>query len=396
MKNLKNPLGLSVLILISYTLLFGSAGAESVLEKLSLPDGFHIQFYSENVPNARSMTLGDDGTVYVGTGREGKVYAVLDKNKDGKSEKVVTLLSGLNMPNGVAFRKGALYIAEISRIIRINNVAKHLNVPPKPEVVYDWYPTDVHHGWKYIRFGPDGKLYVPVGAPCNICKPKKEIYATITRMNPEGGDFEIFACGIRNTVGFDWHPTTKSLWFTENGRDRLGEEVPPEELNHAPKSGLEFGYPYCHAGEISDPEFGQQASCDEFVPPSWKFPAHVAPLGIRFYTGDQFPDEYRNQLFVAQHGSWNRKNPMGYRVVLVKFKGTKPVSDINFAEGWLQPSGKVLGRPVDILQMPDGALLVSDDQRGVIYRIFYRKSSSNSFKLLRSRLSILGQPPRLY
>ena len=195
----------------------------------------------------------------------------------------------------------------------------------------------------------------------------------MTRMNPEGGGFEIYAEGIRNSVGFDWHPITKTLWFTENGRDWLGEEVPPEELNHAPKSGLHFGYPSCHAGEIPDPEFGQNASCNDFVAPAWKFPAHVAPLGIRFYTGSQFPDEYRNQLFVAQHGSWNREKPLGYRIMLVRFAGGKPVADQVFAEGWLQPSGRALGRPVDILQMPDGALLVSDDQRGVIYRIFYQK-----------------------
>jgi glucose/arabinose dehydrogenase len=247
-----------------------------------------------------------------------------------------------------------------------------LDNPPKPEVVYDGYPSDKHHGWKYLRVGPDGKLYVPVGAPCNICLSDNEIYATLTRLDVDGKHREIFARGIRNTVGFDWHPQTGELWFTDNGRDLLGDDVPPEELNHAPKAGMHFGYPYCHAGSIADPEYGGRRPCKDFTPPAWQFPAHVAPLGVHFYRGQSYPEAYRGQLFVAQHGSWNRTQPQGYRIVVVRFSNGQPVSDEVFAEGWLQPNGQVLGRPVDILELADGSLLVSDDRRGVIYRITHQ------------------------
>jgi glucose/arabinose dehydrogenase len=211
-----------------------------------------------------------------------------------------------------------------------------------------------------------------VGAPCNICLSDEPVYASLTRLDADGKNFEIFAHGIRNTVGFDWRPETGELWFTDNGRDYLGDDAPPEELNHAPKAGLHFGYPYCHAGSIADPEFGKRRSCPEFTPPAWTFPAHVAPLGIRFYHGTQFPAGYRGQLFVAQHGSWNRSQPQGYRLAMVKFQDGKPVADEVIAEGWLRPDGEVLGRPVDLLELADGSLLVSDDKRGVIYRITYQ------------------------
>jgi glucose/arabinose dehydrogenase len=376
MDMLKRLPSLLILTLLALTGFEGSSRAVAAaadLSEITLPPGFRISIFTDQTPGARSLALGDDGTVYVGTLQEGKVYAIRDDNRDGQGDKVYTVAFGLNMPNGVAFHEGRLYIAEISRILKLEGISGKLTTPPKPTVVYDGYPGDVHHGWKYLRVGPDNKLYVPVGAPCNICNPDKEIYATLTRLDLDGKNFEIYARGIRNTVGFDWHPETRELWFTDNGRDWMGNDLPPEELNHAPRPGLHFGYPFCHGQDIADPSFGQGKSCAQYTPPVWIFPAHVAPLGARFYTGSQFPAEYRGQLFVAQHGSWNRTVPVGYRVVAVRFEADRPVADRVFAEGWLRPGGKATGRPVDILPMPDGALLVSDDERGTIYRITYRQ-----------------------
>ncbi|MGH8548403.1 MAG: PQQ-dependent sugar dehydrogenase [Methylococcales bacterium] len=369
----RNPV--VVAIWITY---FCGGLAYSGVESIRLPPGFEIEIFSDAVPDARSMALGEDGTVYVGTRIEGKVYALRDTGKNGKADRVVTLAKGLTMPNGVAVIDGALYVAEVSRLIRFKDIAKRLDHPPEPEVVYDSFPTDLHHGWKYLAQGPDGYLYMPVGAPCNICRLENEVYATIVRMKPDGDDFEIFARGVRNSVGFDWHPITREMYFTENGRDWMGDDKPPDELNHAPKPALHFGYPYCHGGMILDPEFGDDETCLEYTPPAWGFPAHVAALGIRFYTGGQFPEEYKNQLFVAQHGSWNRSVPDGYRIVLVRFQNSTPVSSSVFAEGWLKPSRRVSGRPVDILQLKDGSLLVSDDQRGAIYRISYHPQSAKT------------------
>ena len=343
------------------------------LQDVRLPAGFRIELYTDRTPNARSLALGDDGTVYVGTQTEGKVYAVRDDNGDGRADRVLTLASGINVPNGVAYLNGDLYIAENHRIVKLPGIPGRLADPPAPVPVYRDLPYDRHHGWKYLRVGPDGKLYVPVGAPCNICKPEREIFASLSRLDPDGSHAEIFARGIRNTVGFDWQPQTQDLYFTDNGRDWLGDDLPPEELNRANKPGLHFGYPYCHAGSIADPEFGKERPCSEFAGPAWTFPAHVAPLGLRFYQGKQFPESYRDQLFVAQHGSWNRSKPQGYRIVVVKFQNGRPVADEVFAEGWLSAGDDVSGRPVDILELADGSLLVSDDQSGAIYRISYRK-----------------------
>lgn len=352
----------------------GGAPGPIDLGGIRLPPGFSIAVYTDQVPGARSMTLGDDGAVYVGTLDQGKVYAVRDADGDGRAEQVGTVASGLNAPNGVAWLAGDLYIAEVSRISKIGHIKAHRERPGTPEVIYDGYPGDKHHGWKYLRAGPDGKLYTAVGAPCNVCKPEKEIYATLTRLDPDGKNFEIFARGLRNSVGFDWHPETHEVWLTDNGRDWLGDDVPPDELNHAAKAGLHFGFPHCHGKDSADPEFGKAAACSQFTPPEWSFPAHVAALGLRFYTGKAFPADYRQQLFVAQHGSWNRSQPQGYRVVLVRFKDGKPVAEEAFAEGWLRPDGQVTGRPVDVLELPDGALLVSDDKNGAIYRIAYQQS----------------------
>ncbi len=340
------------------------------LEKIKLPPGFRIGVYAE-VPNARSMTLSPSGILYVGNRGEDKVYAVVDENKDGRSDKVYTLLSGYEMPNGVAFKDGNLYVATVSSVLKLENIESRLSNPPLPVTVYDQFPTDTHHGWKFIAFGPDGKLYVPVGAPCNVCDEEDSIYASITRMNVDGSKPEIFARGIRNTVGFTWHPVTKHIWFTDNGRDNLGDDIPADELNTAAVAGMHFGFPYCHQGNLTDEEFGKNRSCDDYTAPVQRLGAHVAALGLRFYTGDAFGAAYRNQLFIAEHGSWNRSKPVGYCVSLVKLdENGKALSYENFASGWLQPDGEVLGRPVDVLEMPDGALLVSDDFSGVVYRIW--------------------------
>ncbi len=348
-----------------------SGAHQDVLKQLHLHDGFKISIYAGSVANARSLALGDNGVVFAGTTNEGKVYALQDSNNDGVADKQTVIASHLNMPNGVAYKDGSLYVAEVNRIIRFDNISRQLANPPKPIVVYNRLPSENHHGWKYLRFGPDNKLYTAVGAPCNICNPEKEIYASLVRLNPDGSDFEIIAHGIRNTVGFDWQPETNALFFTDNGRDYLGDDSPPEELNQWSVKGEHFGYPYCHGGDIPDPEFAAGKKCRQFSAPVWKFKAHIAALGIRFYQGKQFPAEYKNQLFVAQHGSWNRTEPQGYRVVEIKFDQGKPVSEQDFISGWLTKDGDVLGRPVDILTLPDGSLLISDDKLGVIYRVEY-------------------------
>jgi glucose/arabinose dehydrogenase len=355
-------------------LLFSSlACAQAIqLEKIKLPAGFELSLYAGDVENARSMTLSPNGTLFVGTGSEGNVYAVVDRDKDQKADEVITIARRLNMPNGVAFRESALYVAEVNRVLRFDNIESRLKNPPAPVVVNDRFPTDTYHGWKFIRFGPDDRLYVPVGAPCDICEPDGDRYANIMRMKPDGSGLEIFARGIRNTVGFDWHPQTKELWFTDNGRDWLGDDLPPDELNHAPRPGMHFGYPYCHGGDIPDPEYGNKRPCRDFVPPAQKLGPHVAALGMRFYTGSMFPEKYRGQIFIAEHGSWNRSTPIGYRITLVRLEGSRAVSYEVFAEGWLQ-GRSAWGRPVDLLIMPDGALLVSDDKAGVIYRITYKR-----------------------
>lgn len=361
------------LLILATGLLPAWCGAVN-LGPLRLPEGFRIGVYAENVPNVRQLALGADGTVYAGTRQAGKVYAIRDIDGNQVADKIVVLDEDRYLPNGVAVVGDALYVAEVNRVLRYDAIARHLDNPPEPVVVYEQLPSDRHHGWKYLRLGPDGKLYYAVGAPCNICLSEKEIYATVVRMNPDGSDFEIYARGVRNTVGMDWHPETGELWFTENGRDWLGDDVPPDELNRAARGGLHFGYPYCHGGTIADPEFGKQRPCSEFTPPEYRFRAHNAPLGMRFYTGERFPEEYRGDLFVAQHGSWNRSIPDGYRILRVKFEGGKPVGEEIFVEGWLGPDGEAWGRPVDILQMPDGALLISDDTAGVIYRVSYGDS----------------------
>ena len=340
------------------------------LERLILPDGFKINVYAR-VKSARSMAMGDDGTLFIGSRGHDKVYAVRDTDGDFKADEIYTIASDLRNPNGVAFTDGALYIADVSKLWRYDNIEATLG-NPYGQLVYDDYPTDGHHGWKYIAFGPDGKLYVPVGAPCNICESKKEIYASITRMNPDGSDREVYASGVRNTVGFTWHPETGEMYFTDNGRDMLGDDIPPCELNRATEKGQHFGYPYCHGGDIKDPEYGDKRPCSDFVKPVQKLGPHVAPLGLKFYTGDMFPASYKNKILIAEHGSWNRSDKIGYRVTMVTEQNGKGQSYEPFIYGWLDETEQTSwGRPVDVLVLQDGSILISDDQSGTIYRVTY-------------------------
>ena len=357
---------LTFFLLLSTSVAFGR---DLPLNEIKLPPGFKISLYADNVPGARSMALSPDGTLFVGT-RGDKVYALPNRKHGTHADEVITLASDLDTPNGVAFRDDALYVAEINRILRFDGIEARLRNPPKPVVVNNSFPSDTHHGWKFIRFGPDGLLYVPVGAPCNICEPDPARYAAIFRMKPDGTALEQYARGVRNTVGFDWNPDTNELWFTDNGRDWFGNDAPPDELNHAPRPGMNFGYPYCHGRALADSDFGGKHACGEFTPPAMELGPHVASLGMRFYTGAMFPEPYRKHIFIAEHGSWNRIPPIGYRISLVRLRNGQAASYEVFAEGWLGGL-TAWGRPVDVQVMPDGALLVSDDKAGVIYRISY-------------------------
>lgn len=341
------------------------ADPATVVKNLRVPEGFRIELLSDQLPNAREMAWGAHGTLFVGSTQAGKVYAL----RPGDSHPKV-LASDLQLPVGVAFHEGDLYISAVSRILVLRDIEAHLDAPPKPEALPAQFPGETHHGWKFIAFGPDGKLYVPVGAPCNICRPDPERYANLQRMNPDGSAREVVAYGIRNTVGFDWDAQGE-LWFTDNGRDMLGDDQPDDELNRVDTGGEDFGYPDCHAGDIADPEFAQRP-CSAFTPPVVKLGAHVAALGMRFYQGAQFPADYRGNLFIAEHGSWNRSSKVGYRVMrLALDAGGAPTEQQVFVDGWLQPDGQVLGRPADVLVAPDGALLISDDMAGAVYRVSY-------------------------
>ena len=341
------------------------------LNEIELPGGFSVNVFAAEVDNARSLAQSPSGTVFVGTGRRGGgvVHAVIDRDGDGVAEERHRIGSDLNWPNGVAFHDGDLYVAEISRVLRFDDIEGRLDSPPKPVVVTADLPDKTHHGWKFIRFGPDGRLYVPVGAPCNICD-EGDPFAAILRLDESGG-YEVVARGVRNTVGFDWRPGTNELWFTDNGRDMLGDEVPPDELNVLTEDGQHFGYPYCHGQDIADPDFGDQRPCGELVPPALDLDPHVAAVGMRFYRGSAFPARYQGQIFIAEHGSWNRSEKIGYRVMVVHVDDDGEATEYEeFATGWLQGEDS-WGRPVDVMERADGSLLVSDDLRGVIYRITY-------------------------
>ncbi len=376
---------------ISFVLLFiscTSSNQEDALSQnetsislgyLEAPAGFTIEEFSDQVPGARQLAVSPSGVVYVGTrrtGDKGKVYAVVDTDNDFKADTVYTIISGLRMPNGVAFKDGDLYVAEVSKIWKFEDIESDLSNPPSPILINDEYPTETSHGWKYIAFGPDGKLYVPVGAPCNICNHEEDnpIFATLTRINTDGSDREIVAHGIRNTVGFTWHPETENIWFTDNGRDWMGDDIPPCELNEITEEGQHFGFPFLHGNSIIDPDFGVEGEdrMSEFKTPVQELGPHVAPLGIIFYTGDMFPSTYRNQAFIAEHGSWNRSQKIGYRITLVTFdENGEALSYEPFITGWLQGEEDVRGRPVSIVQLEDGSLLISDDHSGKIYRVTY-------------------------
>lgn len=346
---------------------------------LKTPPGFTVEVFADSVPGARQLAVSPSGVVYAGTrrnGENGKVYAIVDTDNDFSADTVYTITQGHRMPNGVAFKDGDLYIAEVNKIWKFENIESDLANPPTPILIRDDYPTESSHGWKYIAFGPDGKLYIPVGAPCNICNNEdtNPIFASLTRINPDGSDREIIAHGIRNTVGFTWHPETGNIWFNDNGRDWLGDDIPPGELNEITEEGQHFGYPYLHASSVWDPEFGEAGKDreSEFKKPVQELGPHVAPLGLIFYTGTMFPEEFKNQAFIAEHGSWNRTQKIGYRIMMVSFDDDgHPTSYQPFIEGWLQGEEDIRGRPVSIVQLTDGSLLISDDHAGKIYRVSY-------------------------
>jgi glucose/arabinose dehydrogenase len=352
------------------------------------PAGFQVTVFAANVENARSMTLGPRGTLFVGSMDAGKVHAVIDRDGDHKADRVVLIASGLKEPNGVAMRNGALYVVTASKLLRFDDIEQHLDAPPTPVVVRDNLPNSTAgHTWKHIAFGPDGLLYMSVGAPCNVCL-SPPLMSTIVRMKPDGSNLEVFAAGVRNSVGFDWHPASHEMWFTDNGRDMMGDNVPDDELNVAFKPGMHFGFPYCHQGDVADPEFGARRACSTTVPPVQKLGAHVAALGVAFYTGTMFPASYKNALIIAQHGSWNRSVPSGYRVMVARTDGRRVTSYEPFVEGFLPgaksgaPGGRgagsaAVGRPVDVLQMPDGSILISDDKGDRILRVSYDRSEAS-------------------
>lgn len=347
------------------------------VDKLRVPLGFRVELLTDAVPNARQMTLGrhgdDAGIVYVGSARAGNVYAV-EYGASGRGN-ARTIAANLDIPSGVAWRDGKLYVGASSRVLRYDAIDDRLAQPPAPVVVTDRFPSDAHHGRRFIAFGPDGKLYVAVGSPCNICL-LDDRHGVIQCIARDGGPIETVARGVRNSVGFDWSPTDHALWFTDNGRDLLGDELPSDELNRVGRIGEHFGFPFCHQGDLPDPQFGRQRACSEFTPPVAPLGAHVAALGMRFYVGTQFPPAYRGNAFIAEHGSWNRSTKVGYQVVRVSVDEQGHASTPEpFVHGWLEVDGAgretVWGRPADVLPLPDGSLLVSDDLAGSIFRIRY-------------------------
>ncbi|HEX7054228.1 MAG TPA: PQQ-dependent sugar dehydrogenase [Burkholderiales bacterium] len=339
------------------------------ISKMRLPKGFKAEVFASDVLDGRGMREGDKGTVFVSTlFVAGKIYALVD---EGGKRRVKTIAEKLFLPNGIEFKDGALYVATPKEILRYDNIEASLDNPPQPVKVYDQLPGEVPHGWKFIKFGPDGKLYVPIGAPCNICEPDPEKYAQIMRINPDGSGREIVARGVRNTVGFDFHPRTGELWFGDNQRDWLSEDMPQDELNRVTKIGQNFGYPYCHSGLMVDPQYGWGKDCKSYVKPAALLGPHAAPLGMRFYTGDMFPAKYRNAIFIARHGPWNRTQKYAADVVVAYVDARGRVSRVEpFLTGLVQ-NNRYLGRPADVLVMKDGSLLVSDDHNHAIYRITY-------------------------
>jgi glucose/arabinose dehydrogenase len=352
--------------LLSFLLSLPAAAAD--LARVHLPPGFAIDYFAERIPDARSLTLGANGTVFVGNRKGGKVYALVDGDRNGRADKRYIIADDLDTPNGIAFLNGDLFVATHRRILRFAAIESHLAHPPRPEVIVDHLPAPTHHGWRYLAAGPDGWLYLSIGAPCNICD-RGLPFAAIHRLRPDGSGMQVWAEGVRNSIGITWSPQDGAMWFTDNGRDWLGDDAPPDELNRADQAGMHFGYPYRHGHTIVDPEYGERTPDRPLTPPALELDAHVAALGLRFYTGTMFPDHYRGQLFIAEYGSWNRSDPAGYRIEVVTIDGNRATGHRTFADGWLLPDGRKWGRPVDLLVMPDGALLVSDDMQGAVYRI---------------------------
>ncbi len=351
-------------------------GAKSLpLDKLNLPDGFSISIFAE-VKDARQMARSDNGIIYVGSRRAGNVYAVIDEDGDFQADKVISIAKNLNLPSGLAMKGKDLYVGAVDEILLYAAIDSHLPEPPKPEIIIDSLPDKRHHGWKYLEFGPDGYLYIPVGAPCNTCL-SEGFFASILRtdLSMKQPSLEIYASGVRNSVGFDWHPVTGEFWFTDNGRDLMGDDMPPCELNHAEGAGLHFGYPFFHGDGIPDPEFGEGKDANDYRQPALLLDPHVAPLGMMFYSGKQFPARFKNQVLIPEHGSWNRSKDAGHtghRITLATLNEDGSMKYEVFIDGWLQDN-KAWGRPADILQLPDGSILISDDHAGVIYRVSYEK-----------------------
>ena len=365
-KKFKNSILSRIYAFACFSLILFSTSIKAFdIPDIKLPDGFHISVLTSETPGARSMALGNN-TLFVSTRREGKIYAVTNYLDQ---PKVTVIVDNLYMPNGIAFKNGDLYVAEIHRLLKFENIESNID-NAKYTIISDDFPTDQHHGWRYITFGPDEKLYIPIGSPCNYCD--EPDYGVITRINKDGSNKTIVARGMRNTVGITFHPKTNELWFTDNGRDMLGDDIPPGELNRVSYNGEHFGFPFCHGKNIKDPILGNLGSCEESTGPVQELDAHVAPLGLKFYTGSQFPNEYKNQIFIPEHGSWNRTKKSGYRITLVKLDGNNAISYETFADGWMKDE-TTMGRPVDIAITNDGSMLVSDDHNGVIYRITYNE-----------------------
>jgi glucose/arabinose dehydrogenase len=356
-----------LLIVVSVSACAKEPDAEFSIDNIQVPDGFRISVVAD-VPNARSLVLGDDGTLFVSSRRIGKLYAL--RGVLAEIPEVLEIASGLRYPNGIAYHDGDLYIAESERILKLGNIEAQLDAPGEPEIVVPKLLAGKQHSWKYLAIGPDNKLYTGIGVPCNVCD--EPDYGVIQRMNLDGSELEVIARGIRNTLGFDWHPVTGDLWFTDNNRDMMGDDLPPDELNHLGAVGEHFGFPFCHGTDIREPEdeLAALGTCADSKPPAQELGPHVAALGLAFYDGEQFPEKYRNQVFIAEHGSWNRSKKIGYRVSLVTLDGNTGVDYRPFAEGWLQGQATT-GRPVDVIVAEDGSLLISDDYAGKVYRIEY-------------------------
>lgn len=335
------------------------------MDRVVLPEGYHIEVYASGVPNARAMDFAEDGTLFVGSRMAGNVYAIT------KDKEVIVVDTGLEMPSGLDYFEGHLYVSEVSRINKYPDILSNYTQSPQPLVIQADLPAERWHGWKFIRVGPDRKLYVPVGAPCNVCNREEPIFASILRMNLDGSNLEIYAEGVRNTVGFDWEPGSNGvLWFTDNGRDYLGDDMPPDELNKAPVHGQHYGFPFVH-GHAPDPDFWKEKPSGKgFISPALELPAHVAALGMRFYNGNMFGEKYHNGIFIAEHGSWNRTAKVGYRITFVPIEKGRAMGYEVFASGWMADE-KAWGRPADVQVGPDGALYVADDMAGCIYRIYF-------------------------